>query len=63
MPVVHRDKAGFQKQYHTLWAAAVDYFDGKMLDEQAAAFENVVAPEFLAAVAQTRLLQALVERK
>ena len=58
--VVHIDKAGFQRQFGTLWAATEAYLDGKMQLSQAQSFENVVSPEMLAAVAQTRLLKALV---
>jgi hypothetical protein len=58
--VVHRDRAGFQRQYGTLWHACEAYLTDQMLPAQAQAFENLVPPEFLAAVAQTRLLQALV---
>lgn len=59
-PVVHRDKAGFQAQYGTLWDAVEAYLDGDMLPAQAAAFETIVAPEFIGAVAQTRLYRELV---
>jgi hypothetical protein len=61
--VVHRDKASFQRQFGTLWNAAEAYLSGEMFSEQAASFENLIAPEFLAAVAQTRLLAELVARK
>lgn len=61
MPVVkHSTVEEFQKQYGTLWNAATAYFDGSMTQEQAAGFELVVKAEFLAAVAQTRLLDELV---
>ena len=59
--VVHGTIEKFQEQYGTLWAAAEDYFDGKMPAVQAANFERVVKPEFLAAVAQTRLLNEFVQ--
>ncbi len=58
--VVHRDKVSFQRQYGTLWKACEEYLDGAMLTEQAASFELLIAPEFLAAVAQTRLFRLLV---
>jgi hypothetical protein len=58
--VKHATLEAFQVQYGTLWRAAEAYFDGKMPTAQAAAFELVVRPEFLAAVAQTRLLAELV---
>lgn len=58
--VVHRDTASFQKQFGTLWVAAEAYLDQKMSPAQAASFETIIAPDFLAAVAQTRLLAVLV---
>lgn len=58
--VVHISREGFQRQFGTLWAATEAYLDGKMQLSQMQSFEAVVAPEFLAAVAQTRLLKALV---
>lgn len=57
--VTHLSVEKFQEQHGTLWNATVAYFDGLMPDVQAAAFERVVKPEFLAAVAQTRLLHKL----
>ena len=57
--VVHLTIEQFQKQYGTLWNASEAYFDGLMQPEQAASFERIVKAEFLAAVAQTRLLSEL----
>lgn len=59
--VTHATVEKFQAQYGTLWQAAEAYFDGTMPRQQAAGFELVVKAEFLAAVAQTRLLAELVE--
>jgi hypothetical protein len=59
--VTHRTKDGFQRQYGTLWNAAEAYFEGEMQLDQAAAFEGVIEPAFLAAVAQTRLYAELVK--
>lgn len=61
--VKHSTIGEFQRQYGTLWNAAVAYFDGKMTGGQAASFELVVSADFLAAVAQTRLLAALVDQQ
>lgn len=58
--VKHTEIEQFQRQYGTLWAAAEAYFDGTMPEAQASGFELVVKAEFLAAVAQTRLLAELV---
>ena len=58
--VKHTTIAEFQKQYGSLWNAAVRYLDGDMPDAQAAGFELVVDAGFLAAVAQTRLFAELV---
>lgn len=52
----------FQAQYGTLWNATVAYLEGVMHPQQAANFEVVVRPEFIAAVAQTRLLEVLVSK-
>jgi hypothetical protein len=60
--VVHRDKASFQQQYGTLWKAAEAYLDGTMLEQQARSFENLIDPQFLGAVALTRLMAALIGR-
>ncbi len=64
MPVVkHATVEEFQRQYGSLWNAACAYFDGTMTVGQAAGFELICKADFLAAVAQTRLLAALVNRK
>jgi hypothetical protein len=60
--VVHRDKAGFQRQFGTLWRACEAYLEDKMQADQAASFETIVDPALIAAVAQTRLLAKLVEK-
>jgi hypothetical protein len=59
--VTHITIEKFQEQYGTLWNATIAYLEGTMHPLQAAAFENVVKADFLAAVAQTRLLQELVQ--
>lgn len=59
--VTHLTVEKFQEQYGTLWNAATVYFNGDMPPVQASAFERVVDPAFLAAVAQTRLLTELVD--
>ncbi len=59
--VTHVTLEKFQAQYGTLWKATEAYLDGEMHPLQAASFEVVVKAEFIAAVAQTRLLQELVE--
>lgn len=58
--VTHATVEQFQGQYGTLWRAACAYFDGKMTPAQAAGFELVVDANFLAAVAQTRLLVEII---
>lgn len=58
--VVHRDKASFQQQYGTLWKACEAYLDGLMLEPQAASFELLIDPDFLGAVALTRMFAAVV---
>jgi hypothetical protein len=58
--VVHITKEGFQRQYITLWAATEAYLDGRMQTAQMQSFEMVMAPEFIASVAQTRLFKALI---
>jgi hypothetical protein len=59
--VTHTTIEAFQRQYGSLWNAATAYLDGKMPSAQAAAFELVAQADFLAAVAQTRLLAELVD--
>jgi hypothetical protein len=50
----------FQQQYGSLWRTVERYLDGTMPEEQRCGVELVVDPQLIAAVAQTRLLQALV---
>lgn len=59
--VTHLTVEAFQKQHGTLRAATEKYLDGLMNDAQAQAFERVVEPGFIFAVAQTRLLRELLE--
>lgn len=51
-----------QRQYGTLKAAIIRYLDDDMPPEQQAALERAVPPEYIAAIAQTRILQELVRR-
>lgn len=60
--VAHVTKEKFAEQFGTLWKASEAYFDGDMHPIQAAAFERVIEPAFLAAVAQTRLFHELTRR-
>lgn len=59
--VTHVTLEKFQAQYGTLWNAANAYLEGLMHPDQAASFERIVSADFLAAVAQTRLLTELVD--
>lgn len=51
---------GLQRQYGTVKAAIIRYLDDDMPPEQQAALERAVPPEYIAAIAQTRLFQQLV---
>ena len=59
--VTYQTVEQLQQQYGTLRRAVEFYLDQRMPQEQMAALERVVAPEFIHAVAQTRLLTALVD--
>ncbi len=59
--VVQQDLEGFQRQYGTLRTATLYYLDGRMPEELARSFERVVAPEFLSAVALTRLSEVITD--
>lgn len=60
--VIQRDVAGFQAQYGTLREAIEVYLDGRMPVEQASAFERIVDPAWVHAIAATRLSEVLSAR-